>query len=287
MSAPDQTVREFLPLLRRWCIGPYGIALGGSYAKGSSDALSDVDVYLFTHRVIPAAQRTDQVVQAFGAASEPASWGHDDPFTQSGTDFFYQSRRVECWLRNTERLASTIAACTRGEISREYVVWAVTGFFNYVALADVHTMRIIEDPGGILERWKKQTSTYPGALRKAILGRFMPEASFWPDNFHYHTAIERVDVIYTSTIVQQVLQALVQVVFALNREYFPGEKKLAPALEKLPVQPEAFTTRLEGLLTVGSNPGEAQLREQQRELAALVAEMKQLISTRSAPAHGK
>ncbi len=276
MKGPNFLVSELLPLLRHWCIGPYGIALGGSYAKGRSDAFSDVDMYLFAHRVIPALQRADDVLQTLGATSEPASWGHDDPFFQGGTDFSYQGGRVECWLRNTEQVESTIAACAGGDIRREYVPWAVMGFFNHVTLADVHTMRIVEDPHGMLQRWKERVSIYPEALREAILRRFMPAAAFWPDNFHYRSAIERVDVIYTSAIVQQVLHALVQVIFALNREYFPGEKKLAHALNKLPMQPEAFTARLESLLCPGSNPGVAQLREQQRELAALVTDVEQL-----------
>jgi hypothetical protein len=52
----------------------------------------------------------------------------------------------------------------------------------------------------------------------------MAEAAFWSDNPHYIDTIERGDVIYTSAIVQQVAQALVQVVFALTPQYFPGEK---------------------------------------------------------------
>lgn len=276
MNAPDLLVRELLPLVRPWCIGSYGIALGGSYAKRTSDALSDVDVYLFAHQIVPGAQRTEQVLKTLGATSEPASWGSEDPFIQGGTDFSYKGRRVECWLRSTEQVGSTLAACIQGEIRREYVAWTVVGFFNYVALADVHAMRIVEDRQGVLRLWKEQVSVYPEALRQAILRRFMPEAAFWPDNFHYRSAIERVDLIYTSAIVQQVLHALVQVLFALNREYFPGEKKLAHALNKLPMQPEAFTPRLQSLLSPGGNPGVARVREQQRELAALVADVEQL-----------
>jgi hypothetical protein len=99
----------------------------------------------------------------------------------------------------------------------------------------------------------------------------------WPDNFHYRSAIERADAIYTSGIVQQVLQALVQVIFALNHEYFPGEKKLAQALGKLSVQPTACPVRLRALLFPGKDLSVNQLQEQRRELGALVTEVQQLV----------
>lgn len=277
MTTPDFVIRELLTLLRQFCIGPYGIALGGSYAKGNSDALSDVDVYLFAHQVLPGLHRRNLLLEALGETSEAVSWGNDDPFTQGGTDFWYQGQPVECWLRHTQQVENTIKACKQGQIRREHVVWAVMGFFNYVVLADVHTMRIVEDPHRVLARWKEDVRMYPETLRQAILQRFLREAAFWPENLHYRSAIERADIIYTTAIVQQVLHALIQVLFALNREYFPGEKNLAAALERLPIQPEAFPQRLQALLCMGSDPSAARLREQSQMLGTLVTDVEQLV----------
>ncbi len=281
VSTPDRVVRELLPLLRRFCPGEHGIALGGSHAKGSGDQLSDVDVYLFADRVLPGASRRALVLEELGEAAEAVSWGRDEPFTEGGTDFLHRATRVECWLRSTRQVQATIAACRAGEIRREHSVWAVMGFFDHVALADVLAMRIVEDPQGMLARWKAEVAVYPEPLRRAVLGRFMPEAAFWPDNRHYASAVERADVIYVGAIVQQVTQALVQVVFALNGEYFPGEKRLDAALDKLPVAPPALARRLRALLFPGEDPGVAELREQRRALGALVVEVERLVA-----AHG-
>lgn len=276
---PGTLARELLPLLRRFCISPCGIALGGSHAKGSGDALSDIDVYLFAPRVLPGARRIELVTGALGDASEVVSWGRDEPFVQGGTDFLYRDVRVECWLRNPEQVESTIESCKRGVIQREHSAWAVMGFFNYVVLADVQTMQILADPNGMLASWKAEVSTFPEALRQAIMDQFITEAAFWPENPHYGSAVERSDLIYTSAIVQQTLHALIQVAFALNREYFPGEKRLAEALEKLPVRPRAFSARLHALLRSGEGPGVMGLRAQRRELRALVDEMAYLVSS--------
>jgi hypothetical protein len=273
MTTPDLLVADLLPLLRRFCAGGHGIALGGSCAKGTSDDLSDVDVYLFAHAVLPARERADLAAETLGESAQAVSWGTDEPFVHGGTDFTYRGHRVECWLRSVGGVEQAIAECRRGEIRRDYVYWTVMGFFNYAALSDLRTMRVVDDPHGMLGRWKAAVERYPDALRRAVLLRFGREAAFWPENVHYETAVERGDVIYASGIVQQVLHAAIQVVFALNCEYFPGEKGLVGALEKLAVRPPAFAQRVQALLAPAPDGGIAALREQRRALAALVAEV--------------
>ena len=274
MNQAERVVRELVPLVRGFTAAPPAIALGGSHAKGRGDALSDVDVYLFADAVLPARRRDERVSAALGGSSGVQSWGSDDPFVQGGTDFLYHGQRVECWLRRMDEVERTIAAALRGDLRREYSGWAVMGFHGHVALADVHTMRVVEDPSGTLARWKAAVAVYPEALRRAIIGHFLREASFWPGNPHYASAVERADVIYASAIVQQVVHAVIQIVFALNRTYFPGEKMLAEAVESLPVRPTGFAARLRGLLT-----GAEGLRAQHRELGALVAETARLVAS--------
>jgi len=274
---PDSIVRALLPLARAFCAGePYGVALGGSHTKGTADAHSDVDVYLFAEAFLPAARRGELVTARLGDAAQPVSWGADDPFVEGGTDFQLDGVRVECWLRRSSAVEATIADCLQGRVRREHAVWTAMGYFNHVALGDVRSMHVVDDPRGMLARWKAQVAAYPEPLRDAILGRFMAEAAFWPANPHYLGAVERGDVIYTSAIVQQAIQALIQAVFALNREYFPGEKKLAEALRQLPVTPPELAGRIETLLCAGARPSVAELREQERGLADLVRETREL-----------
>ena len=42
----EPVVQALLPLLQQFCLSEYGIALGGSLAKGIGDAQSDLDLYL-------------------------------------------------------------------------------------------------------------------------------------------------------------------------------------------------------------------------------------------------
>jgi predicted nucleotidyltransferase len=272
MPSPDEIVRDLLPLLRDLCDGPCGIALGGSHAKGTADAHSDVDVYVFANCVLPGERRAALVRELLGEASRPVSWGADEPWTQGGTDFRLDGVRVEVWLRSTSSVEAEVRAALRGEIRRDHVFWTVMGFFGHTVLADLKSTRIVDDPAGVLARWKADVAAYPEPLRDAVLRRFTAEAAFWPENPHYLSAIERGDVIYTSGIVQQVVHALIQVVFALNREYFPGEKKLADALRALPVAPPDFVERIEALL-LDTKPETVYLRSQQQHLLLLVSDV--------------
>jgi hypothetical protein len=265
-----------LPLLRTFCTGEYGIALGGSYAKGLSDEHSDIDIYLFAHQILPCDQRTAQLIQGPGLFTEIKSWGDDADFVDAGTDFWYAGRKVECWLRNIQRIEKTLQACRAGQIERDYIVWTVMGFYNYTALSDIRIMQVVDDPFGILGHWKTAVADYPIQLQESILRRYLAEARFWPDNFHYRSAVERRDILYTSGIVQQVVYALLQVVFALNRVYFPGEKKVEESLRHLAIQPDAFAQRLRELVYPG-NAAEIQHLQAQREaLSRLVHEVDQL-----------
>jgi hypothetical protein len=276
-SPPDAFVRALLPLLHRFSPGGCGAAIGGSHAHGSADSLSDVDVYLFSRSALPARERDAAVIDALGGAAAPASWGGDDPFVQAGTDFTHDGARVEVWLRNATHVDAAIAAAERGEVRREFVGWTVMGFLGHVVLADVRAMRILDDPEGMLAAWKARLRTFPAPLRAALLRRFMAEAAFWPDNPHYCSAVARGDVIYTSGIVQQVVHALVQVVFALNRAYFPGEKRLAGKLHALPTRPDDLADRIEALLRGPTGTSPAALDAQRRALATLVTETRSLV----------
>ncbi len=276
-------VDELVPLVRQLvqadcrAHGEYGIALGGAHAKGVDDAESDLDLYLFAPRVLTVAERA-RACQAFSAdVSEVVCWGEDEPFVQGGADFLYRGRKVECWLRNTEYIAGSVAECQAGVIHHDLVTWTVMGFYNYCALSDLAHMLPVDDPGGMLARWKDDVGHYPPKLRQAIIERYLGAARFWPHNFHYKSAVERCDSIYTVGIVQQVVHNLIQVLFAVNETYFPGDKKLDIALDHLAATPENFAQRVKWLLCPGSPLDRPMLAKQREELGRLLAEVEALI----------
>jgi hypothetical protein len=161
-------------------------------------------------------------------------------------------------------------------VKREFATWTTTGFYNHCCLSDLTVMLPIEDPFGIIARWKSAVASYPPKLREAIVRHHLPAAGFWPDNFHYLSAIERQDVIYVTGIVQQVVHNLVQVIFALNETYFPGDKRLDLAIEHLPRQPPRLCERIHALLFPGTPATREVLRQQREELRSLLREVRDM-----------
>jgi hypothetical protein len=276
-SQPIQrAVSDLLPLVRQFAQGDYAIALGGSHAKGTADAEADVDLYLFAHAVLPGDERKRIASDFSPEIGSIRSWGDDAPFTNAGTDFRFRGHTVECWLRDIGHIEQSIAECRQGVVKREFVTWTTTGFYNHCCLSDVSVMVPLDDPFGIIARWKSQVSTYPPKLRQAIVNQHLAAAEFWPENFHYLSAIERRDVIYATGIVQQVVHNLVQVLFALNEVYFPGDKQLEVAMAHLPRQPPRLCERIRVLLFPGTPATTDVLREQRESLRSLLADVRDL-----------
>lgn len=275
MKHAASLISDLLPVATRCCRGSFGVALGGSRAKGCDDAHSDLDLYIFADAVLPTRAREALLDSALHDPTDITSWGGDEPFVQCGTDFRVATTRIEWWFRSIDYVSARVDQCGRGELRREYAGWTVMGFSNHVLLSDLHSMRILSDPFGVLAAWQAAAREYPEPLRRAILERFMSEARFWPENPHYESAVRRADLLYVSGIVQQVLHALIQVVFALNRVYFPGEKKLTSALAALPIRPDEFEARLEKLCVPEREP--ERLWVQRRSLCELVREVERLV----------
>jgi hypothetical protein len=276
MTDLPPTVSELLALLRQFCLGEYGIALGGAHAKGVADAESDVDLYLFAREVLPSQERELLCRQFSGGIESVTSWGDTSEFIQGGTDFYFQGQKIECWLRNTDYVSNIVAECKEGIVRHDLVTWTVMGFYNHCTLSDLHNMMPVDDPHSILAHWKSEVSEYPAKLRETIITTHLRAAKFWPDNFHYKSAVERYDFIYVMGIVQQVVHNLIQVVFALNRAYFPGDKKLDMAIEHLALKPDRFVERIKYLLFPGVQADLTFLRRQRQVLSELAREVETL-----------
>lgn len=272
-----QMVRQLIPLLRQFAASEYGIAIGGAHAKGVADAESDLDIYLFADSILTNDQRT-QLASSFSAdITDIVTWGIEAPFEQGGSDFYYQGTKVECWLRSREMIDTTIAECREGIIKQDLVRWTTTGFYNHCCLSDLQHMIPVDDPYSILATWQQAIAEYPPKMQTAIIEKHLSGARFWPSNFHYSSAVERQDIIYTTGIVQQVVHNLIQVLFAVNKCYFPGDKKLAKALTRLEHVPMGFVERIQELLFPGTPATKEHLRQQQTSLQHLLRDVEELV----------
>jgi hypothetical protein len=250
---PQTLITDLLPALRASVAGRCSISLAGAHAKGHWDAGSDLDLFLLTDELKPVPER-QALLEALGAENIYISDGLD-PYPWGGSmDFTYQGVPVETTVRSIGRMEEVVRSCAAGQFTVIPELWTTRGYYDFVYLAEASFLKPIDDPGQIVAGLRSQVDPYPQAFREAAIQYFWPRANFWMHNFHYKTAIQRGDYVYTSGILQQSFHHLVQVLFPLNQRFFSGDKRLTLQLAALPFCPAALLERLDFLLSAPTSP---------------------------------
>ena len=251
----DQKIQALVELLKETTEGKCAIALAGAHAKGMADAASDIDLYVFAERAKPRAHRLELIQKAADPGTTPWVDDFDSAPWGGGMDFMYQGTPVEVVGRTLARMDRVVGDCLEGKFEIIPATWTSNGYYTFIYLCELSFIQPIWDPDGVLAAYQQKAAVYPEPLRRTILETFMGRAGTWMDNFHYESAVRRGDVLFTAPIVLHTIMDMVQVVFALNRVYFTGDKKLEAALANMPYCPEALQPKeLEVLLTPARDP---------------------------------
>ncbi|HZM78789.1 MAG TPA: nuclear transport factor 2 family protein [Candidatus Limnocylindrales bacterium] len=252
-------VRLLQPLLG----GAHALGVGGSRAKDSSDEHSDLDLYLFAES-LAGEDKITAVLSGVADLGRVDVGGDLETLWGRNIDFRLNGDLVEVTVRSVAHIERILADCEAGVVRAEPMVWTPGGFFyHHAALADLTSIRSLADPHGLIARWQERLTTYPPALRRAVIGRHLPRASFWLDNPHYRGAIARVDVPYAQSIVMNTVHDLMHVLYAVNERYYCGEKRLLAQAESLPTRPADLPEKLAWLVMPGE-AATAELLERQR-----------------------
>lgn len=243
------------------------IALAGAHAKGVADAHSDLDLYLFGDRPKPYEARRELAAALCDAGSTPfVTKTLDQPWGGSA-DFTFRGVPVETVLRTKAQTDLAVDRALSGAFEIIPQCWTSNGYYTYIVLSELQFLKPIRDPDGWLAAVKKRTAVYPEPLRTAVIDRFFARAGTWLGNFHYASAIEREDILFAAPAVLHTLLDLIQVIFAVNRRYYPGDKKLEAALRSLPYCPQTLLANLELLL---SYPKDRQVLHRQADILARI-----------------
>jgi predicted nucleotidyltransferase len=241
---------ELIPVYRKIVCGKFAIALAGAHAKGMEDDDSDLDIFVYADdyqpyrvrkAVFEALSGDDRIYVSEDIGEAP--WG-------GSIDFTYGSLRVETNVKLIGRVDEVIDECLRGSIRIYPASWTLNGYYDFIHLSEIGFIVPLEDDFDVILNWKNRVQRYPLNLKRAIIREFWWKSRQWVDNFHYISAMNRLDYVYTSGIVQQTFQNVIQVLFALNETYFSGDKKIEKQLKTLRFCPECLTANLEILFTM-------------------------------------
>jgi hypothetical protein len=233
-----ELIAEMTPLIADLAVeGNGAVALGGSRAKGRSDARSDYDFRVYADG-FEQDRRNSMSWNRFEAAM--AGW-EARGFRTDGV-----------WPRVYANVQRDLSAWLAGSGTLKTFEWTIWG---YHLPTDIFHQQIISDPRGTLAGWKQQLATYPDAMRDALVSQNMEILRYWATDYHYASKVARRDLVFLVGLTGKLANTILQVVFAHNRTYFPGDGWNLAMAEELPRLPPDFHARMTAFLEPDRDPG--------------------------------
>jgi len=219
------------------------VALGGSLASGVADAESDIDLYVYLDGLLSLAERAAVAGEAPRAEIGNAFWEPGDEWIDaaSGIHLDVMFRDV-AWIESD--LARVLNRC------EAWVGYSTAFWYN------VRASRPLHDPRGWYAALQARASVpYPEALVQAIVAKNHPILRDTLSSYRYQLqrALERADRVSLNHRVAAVLASVFDILFALNRQPHPGEKRLLALAEALcPRRPPDFAAQVDALLAASA-----------------------------------
>jgi len=239
--------------------GVSAIVLGGSRARRTHTPKSDIDLCIYYHPAHPlnlsALERIaveiddshrNRLITPIGG------WG---PWINGGGWLTVQSQAVDFLYRDLQKVESAIDECLNGQVDMVYQPGHPHGFVSAIYFAEVAVCQPLWEADEQITALKKRVQPYPLALQKALIQKFA-----WEIDFALQTgrkSIARNDVTYATGCCFRSVACMLQVLFALNQEYWLNEKGALLIADKFPLHPERLKERIEEAFAILSAEGQS------------------------------
>lgn len=201
--------------------GIKAVVLGGSHARGCARPESDVDLYLFYSEAEPFSISSIREVAGAGpVVTDFYGWG---PWVNGGAWLTVGGQRVDLVYRNLEQVERVIADAEAGRYEIDYAQQPPFGFFSAAYLGEIAVCVPLFDPESKIAALKQRVAKYPEALRRALVQDYLWQAELALVAFAPKFA-RRTGAYGTAACLARVVNQLLLVLFALNREYFMDDK---------------------------------------------------------------
>ena len=214
------------------------IALGGSRSGKHFDESSDYDIYLYCTGSVPETIRR-QILSKYCSYMEIGNhfWEYEDNCTlKNGID-------MDILYRNLDDFSADVASvveCHQGRNGYTTCMWH-----------NLLTCKIIYDETGRLTAAKSRFDIpYPNALRQDIIDRNwkLLHSSMPAYELQINKAVKRGDLVSINHRVSAFMESYFDLLFALNRQTHPGEKRLISLCrERCSILPDNFEDNLNTL----------------------------------------
>jgi predicted nucleotidyltransferase len=239
------------------------VTLGGSHATGKADPTSDLDFYVFSSKEIP--------VEARAAIIRPrASRMELDNRFYEPEDYWieFDGRKVEVIYRGAwlEEHLKNLLENYQAQLGYTTSLWH----------SILQAVILFERDGYFTNLQERVRVPYPDELVKAIIAKNFPllKGSLAAHPKELYKALDRSDLTTAHRRIEAMLNSYFDVLFALNRELHPGEKRNVAYAETLTLRPNHMKEDVEALLI------ERKPLPIQKIVERLVGELAELLETR-------
>ncbi len=239
--------------------GVEAVVLGGSRARGTHTESSDIDLGIYYNPSTPLDlsalsqvakeiddEHRDDLVTGIGG------WG---PWINGGGWLKVDGTPVDFIYRDLNKVTGIINDCREGRNETVYQPGHPFGFVSSIYLSEVALCIPLYDPNGTIEKLKRQVIPYPPRLKQAIIDSF-----WWEVDFSLGIAqksIARGDVTYAAGCCFRAATCLMQVLFAINEQYWMNEKGAVALADGFQRSPAHLKERAESAFAQLNHSGES------------------------------
>ncbi len=240
--------------------GVVAITLGGSMATGFADDLSDLDVYVYYRE--PLAASAERAVRLRPLADEGTlevgipTFGLED-------HLYVEGKLIELVYLDLDRLSA--------EVEQAYGQGLSSEGYTTALLYILFRSQVFHDATGEVTALRERLqAAYPEPTRARLL-REQPEL------LRYYLELLRIsqrrdDSLYVQHMRYSIQMVFFNLLFALNRQYHPGGKRLLAHAQRCAIQPPDLVARWDYIARLSADDGAVAdlLQEQIDDLFRLI-----------------
>jgi hypothetical protein len=226
------------------------VAMAGSRAVGRADAASDVDLYVYARPALSPAARAAVVGRSPRAELGNRFFEPGDEWLDAGSGVQLDAMfRDPGWIE---------AELDRVLVRHEARVGYSTAFWYGVR----ESVALVDREGWYARLQARARGPYPEPLVRAVVAMNQPLLRAHLSSYLHQLekAVARADAVSANHRTAAFLASLFDLLFALNRQPHPGEKRLLALAEALPLRPPGLSRDVEALLAAAARPGPELLR---------------------------
>lgn len=259
----DREVQQLVSAFEQFaCV--QAIVIGGSHATNQADTYSDYDIYIYYDQELPTIEQRTAILTMCS-----------EHYTVQCEDFGIEDFGVlkngiayELIYWNMKEMEKQLAIIQQGNASLGY-----TTAFWWTVMQGV----MLYEQNQCYTNLQQRYENYPDQVKYAIITKNLPMITDKDSSFiqQLEKAIKRDDIISMNHRYTAIIASFTDILFAINKHFHPGEKRLGYWIDTLPIQPTATRIRIEAITKqLYSAPNEAITA-----LKQLVGELVQLCET--------